>query len=66
MLEVEYGRELKFKEAEKILEKETAQKFSRVLEKAGVYKNNIVGGKGFERFLNSVGIKRFEDEKSEL
>ena len=57
MLEAEYGRELKFKKAEKILEKETAQKFSRVLERAGVYKYNQKGIRGFNKFLKTIGIE---------
>ncbi len=60
-LKKEYGINLSEEEAEKVVEVEVASKFSRVLEDAGVYKNNSVGYKGFDRFLESVGI-----EKSEL
>jgi UDPglucose--hexose-1-phosphate uridylyltransferase len=52
----EYGINLSEEEAEKVVEVEVANKFSRVLEDAGVYKNNPRGNKGFERFLKSVGI----------
>jgi UDPglucose--hexose-1-phosphate uridylyltransferase len=56
-LESEYGKKLKFEEAEKILEKETAKKFSRVLETAGVYKNDQKGINGFNKFLKTIGIE---------
>lgn len=60
-LKKEYGINLSEEEASKVVEAEVASKFSRVLEDAGVYKNNSIGYKGFERFLESIGI-----EKSEL
>lgn len=59
-LEAEYGRNLSEEEAEKAVEVEVANKFSQVLEDAGVYKNNSIGYKGFDRFLESVGIKKAE------
>lgn len=59
-LKNEYGINLSEEEAEKVVEVEVASKFSRVLEDAGVYKNNPIGNKGFERFLKSVGITASE------
>ena len=59
-LKNEYGINLSEEEAEKVVEVEVANKFSRVLEDAGVYKNNPIGNKGFERFLKSVGITALE------
>ncbi|MFP4021541.1 MAG: UDP-glucose--hexose-1-phosphate uridylyltransferase [Halanaerobium sp.] len=59
-LKNEYGINLSEEEAEKVVEVEVANKFSRVLEDAGVYKNNPIGNKGFERFLKSVGITASE------
>ena len=56
-LKKEYGVNLSEEEAEKVVEVEVASKFSQVLEDAGVYKNNSIGYKGFERFLASVGIE---------
>ena len=55
-----YGTNLSEEEAERAVEVETAGKFSRVLEDAGVYKNNSRGYKGFERFLKSTGIEASE------
>ena len=55
-----YGTNLSEEEAEKAVEVEVANKFSQVLEDAGVYKNNSVGYKGFERFLQSAGIEKTE------
>lgn len=57
-LESEYGQDLNFEEAEKILEKKTAKKFSRVLETAGVYKNDKKGTSGFNKFLKTMGIEK--------
>ncbi|ADQ13609.1 UDP-glucose--hexose-1-phosphate uridylyltransferase [Halanaerobium hydrogeniformans] len=57
-LESTYGNELQFEQAEKILEKETAKKFSQVLERAGVFKNDQKGNDGFNKFLQTIGIKR--------
>ena len=57
-LEAAYGRELEFEEAEKLLEKETAKKFTQVLERAGVYKNDQKGISGFNKFLKTVGIEK--------
>jgi UDPglucose--hexose-1-phosphate uridylyltransferase len=51
-----HGKNLNKEEAEKILEAETAKKYAQVLEDAGVYKNTENGHKGFERFLESMGI----------
>lgn len=59
-LEAEYGRNLSEEKAEQAVEIEVANKFSQVLEDAGVYKNNSTGYKGFDRFLDSVGIKKAE------
>jgi len=59
-LKKEYGINLSEEEAERVVEVEAASKFSRVLEDAGVYKNNSIGYKGFERFLESVGITASE------
>ena len=59
-LKEEYGINLSEEEAEQVVEVEVANKFSRVLEDAGVYKNNSIGYKGFERFLESVGIEPSE------
>ncbi len=59
-LKEEYGINLSEEEAEQVVEVEVANKFSRVLEDAGVYKNNSIGYKGFERFLASVGIEPSE------
>ena len=59
-LKKEYGINLSEEEAEQVVEVEVANKFSRVLEDAGVYKNNSIGYKGFERFLESVGIEPSE------
>ena len=59
-LEKEFGRKLSEEEAERAVEVEVAKKFSQVLEDAGVYKNNSIGYKGFERFLQSVGIEKTE------
>ena len=59
-LEEKYGRKLDKEEAERAVESEVANKFSQVLEDAGVYKNNSRGYKGFDRFLDSVGIKKAE------
>ena len=56
-LKKEYGINLSEKEAERAVEVEVATKFSHVLEDAGVYKNNSKGYKGFERFLESIGIE---------
>lgn len=57
-LKKEYGINLSEQEAERVLEVEVANKFSRVLEDAGVYKNNSIGNQGFERFLRSLGIEK--------
>ncbi|MGM0500372.1 MAG: UDP-glucose--hexose-1-phosphate uridylyltransferase [Bacillota bacterium] len=57
-LENEFGKNLSEEEAERVVEIETANKFSQVLEDAGVYKNDSVGYKGFERFLQSLGIEK--------
>ncbi len=57
-LDSEYGQDLNYKEAEKILEKETAKKFSEVLETAGVYKNDQKGISGFNKFLKTMGIEK--------
>ncbi len=59
-LENKYGSNLSEEEAEKAVEAEVANKFSQVLEDAGVYKNNSIGYKGFERFLESAGITASE------
>ena len=59
-LEEKYGCKLDKEEAERAVESEVANKFSQVLEDAGVYKNNSRGYKGFDRFLDSVGIKKAE------
>lgn len=59
-LENEFGSNLSAEEAERIVEVKVAEKFSQVLEDAGVYKNNSTGYKGFERFLQSVGIEKTE------
>jgi len=59
-LKKEYGINLSEEEAKKVVEAEVAGKFSRVLEDAGVYKNNSIGYKGFERFLADVGIEPSE------
>ena len=45
-LKEEYGINLSEEEAEQVVEVEVANKFSRVLEDAGVYKNNSIGYKG--------------------
>jgi UDPglucose--hexose-1-phosphate uridylyltransferase len=60
-LELEYGRKLKFEEAEKILAEETAKKFSQVLETAGVFKNDQAGREGFDKFLQTVGIESIKN-----
>src|SRR6056297_1673815 len=59
-IEKEFGRKLSEEEAERAVEVEVAKKFSQVLEDAGVYKNNSIGYKGFERFLQSAGIEKTE------
>lgn len=59
-LREKYQKNLTKKEAEKIIKKETAQKFVQVLEDAGVYKNNSHGYEGFKRFLASCGITEKE------
>ncbi len=41
-------------EARKILELETGKKFMRVLEDAGVYKDNEEGKQAFERFVSAL------------
>lgn len=56
-LEKKYGNNLEAKKAAEVLEFEVANKFSQVLEAAGVYKNNDFGYKGFNRFLKSSGIE---------
>jgi len=60
-LELEYGRKLKFEEAEKILAEETAKKFSQVLETAGIFKNDQAGREGFDKFLQTVGIESIKN-----
>jgi UDPglucose--hexose-1-phosphate uridylyltransferase len=57
-LENNYGTNLSEEKAERAVEIEVANKFSQVLEDAGVYKNNSIGYKGFERFLKSIGIEK--------
>ena len=59
-LKRKHGINLTEEEAEKVIEVEIAGKFSQVLEDAGVYKNNPIGYKGFERFLAAVGIEKVE------
>ena len=44
------------KEVTKIIQYEVGQIFARVLEDAGVYKNNQSGREGFKRFIETVGI----------
>ena len=44
------------KEVTKIIQYEVGQVFARVLEDAGVYKNNQSGQSGFMRFIKVVGI----------
>ena len=44
------------KEVTKIIQYEVGQVFARVLEDAGVYKNNQSGREGFKRFIETVGI----------
>ncbi|WP_314680644.1 UDP-glucose--hexose-1-phosphate uridylyltransferase [uncultured Granulicatella sp.] len=44
------------KEVTKIIQYEVGQVFARVLEDAGVYKNNQSGREGFKRFIEVVGI----------
>ena len=44
------------KEVTKIIQYEVGQVFARVLEDAGVYKNNQTGREGFKRFIETVGI----------
>ena len=44
------------KEVTKIIQYEVGQVFARVLEDAGVYKNNQSGQEGFKRFIETVGI----------
>ena len=39
-----------------IIQYEVGQIFARVLEDAGVYKNNQSGREGFKRFIETVGI----------
>ncbi|MFW6001662.1 MAG: UDP-glucose--hexose-1-phosphate uridylyltransferase [Halanaerobium sp.] len=60
MIRKKHGKDLNREKAERILEAETAEKFARVLEDAGVYKNTETGQNGFERFLESTGIKNIE------
>ncbi|WP_089859472.1 UDP-glucose--hexose-1-phosphate uridylyltransferase [Halanaerobium salsuginis] len=60
LLKNKYGTSLSSEKAEKVLEAEVADKFSRVLEDAGVYKNNAVGQQGFDRFMASLGIEKKE------
>ncbi|MGM0549144.1 MAG: UDP-glucose--hexose-1-phosphate uridylyltransferase [Bacillota bacterium] len=57
-LETKYGNDLEAKKTAAVLEYEVANKFSQVLEAAGVYKNNEQGYKGFNAFLKSVGISK--------
>jgi UDPglucose--hexose-1-phosphate uridylyltransferase len=59
-LKRKHGINLTEEEAEKVIEVEIAGKFSQVLEDAGVYKNNPIGYKGFERFLAAAGIEKVE------
>ena len=59
-LENKFDKNLSQEEAERVVEIETANKFSQVLENAGVYKNDSSGYKGFDKFLQSVGIEKTE------
>ena len=51
-----YGTELSKEEAEEILKKEVGSIFERVLEDAGVFKNDINGMEAFQRFMLNAGF----------
>lgn len=53
-----YGTALTRDEASMILKKEVGSIFTRVLEDAGVYKNNEEGHAAFERFMTKAGFIR--------
>src|SRR5690625_5024993 len=50
----DYGTLSGPKEAEAVLQKELGSKFARVLEDAGVFKQNTVGQEAFKRFINAL------------
>ena len=56
-LMAEHGRDNSREQAEAILRQETAAKFCRVLEDAGVFKNTDSGRRGMEEFLRQAGWK---------
>ncbi len=53
-----YGTSLGVDEAEKVLQQEIGVKFQRVLEDAGVFKQDAEGIAAFDRFLTSIGASR--------
>lgn len=53
-----YGTVKSHQEAAAILKKEVGDIFCRVLEDAGVYKNNQEGRDAFDRFMKSVGFAK--------
>ena len=52
-----YGTELSKEEADNILKNEVGSIFERVLEDAGVYKNDIEGMEAFQRFMLNAGFR---------
>lgn len=52
----EYGSELSAEEAAEVLQRETAEKFNRVLSDAGVFKDDTAGNQAFQEFLNEIGL----------
>ena len=57
-MQQQYGTVASQEEAEKILKQEVGQKFSEVLECAGVYKNTPEGYAAMDRFMTSTGCVR--------
>ncbi|OCL28746.1 galactose-1-phosphate uridylyltransferase [Orenia metallireducens] len=55
---LKYGSKLSKEEAKKVLQKEIGIKFAKVLEHAGVFKQDQKGKEGFDQFLTMVGFKK--------
>src|SRR5699024_12792575 len=50
----DYGTFAHPEEVESVLQKELGSKFARVLEDAGVFKQNTAGQEAFKRFINAL------------
>lgn len=53
-LKTEYGSKINKDSVEEIVRLETAKKFLKVLEYAGVFKRNLEGKKAFKRFIENI------------